>query len=437
MEEVEKKIVLGINEKPRPAQWLLLSIQHLFAMFGATVLVPALTGMSPAVALISSGIGTLVFIAITKGKVPSYLGSSFAFINPIIAVKALELDPSSGVGMGSFLVGSFLVGVTYSIVALVISKAGTSWLMKLLPPVVVGPVIMVIGLGLSVTAVNMSTNNPAGDYDLTYVLVGLVTLTITILTAVFTRGFLSVIPVLVGIIGGYLFSLILGIVNLQPVIDANWIQLPPFEIPFVHYTPSFTWRVLLMMVPVAIVPIAEHIGHQLVLSKVVNKDLIKDPGLDRSMLGDGIATMIAAGIGGPPVTTYGENIGVLAITRAFSIYLFAGAAIFAVLFGFCGKIAALLTTIPTPVMGGVSILLFGIIASSGLRMLVENKVDFSRKRNLIIASVILVIGIGGAAIHIGKVLSLEGMALASIIGVVLNQVLPGKQVVDFDEMFKD
>lgn len=433
----EKKIVLDIKEKPKPAQWLLLSIQHLFAMFGATVLVPALTGMSPAVALISSGIGTLVFIVITKGKVPSYLGSSFAFINPIIAVKALELDPASGVGMGSFLVGSFLVGVTYSIVALVISKAGTKWLMKLLPPVVVGPVIMVIGLGLSATAVNMSTNNAAGDYDLTYVLVGLVTLTITILTAIFTRGFLSVIPVLVGIICGYVFSIILGIVDLQPVIDANWIQLPPFEIPFVHYTPSLTWRIFLMMVPVAIVPIAEHIGHQLVLSKVVGKDLIKDPGLDRSMMGDGIATMIAGAIGGPPVTTYGENIGVLAITRAFSIYLFVGAAIFAILFGFCGKIAALLTTIPTPVMGGVSILLFGIIASSGLRMLVENKVDFSRKRNLIIASVILVIGIGGAAIHIGKVFSLEGMALASIIGVVLNQVLPGKQVVDFDEMFKE
>ena len=192
-----------------------------------------------------------------------------------------------------------------------------------------------------------------------------------------------------------------------------------------------------MMVPVAIVPIAEHIGHQLVLSKVVSKDLIKDPGLDRSMLGDGVATMIAATLGGPPNTTYGENIGVLAITRAFSIYLFVGAAIFAIMFGFCGKISALLSTIPTPVMGGVSILLFGIIASSGLRMLVENKVDVSRKRNLIISSVILVIGIGGAAIHIGKVFSLEGMALASIIGVVLNQVLPGKQVVDFDEMFKD
>ncbi len=435
--EDEKKVVLGINEKPKPLQWLLLSIQHLFAMFGATVLVPALTGMSPAVALISSGIGTLVFIVVTKGKVPSYLGSSFAFINPIIAVKALELDPASGVGMGSFLVGSFLVGVTYSLVALIISRAGTNWLMKLLPPVVVGPVIMVIGLGLSVTAITMVTNNPVGEYDLTYVLVGLVTLTITILTAIFTRGFLSVIPVLVGIIGGYVFSICMNIVDLQPVIDAKWVQLPPFVIPFVDYTPSFTWRVFLLMVPVAIVPIAEHIGHQLVLSKVIGKDLIKDPGLDRSMLGDGIATMIASTLGGPPNTTYGENIGVLAITRAFSIYLFIGAAVFAILFGFCGKIAALLTTIPTPVMGGVSILLFGIIASSGLRMLVENKVDFSRKRNLIIASVILVIGIGGAAIHIGKIFSLEGMALASIIGVVLNQVLPGKQVVNFDEMFKE
>lgn len=432
-----QKVVLGIQDKPKPVQWLLLSIQHLFAMFGATVLVPALTGMSPAVALISSGIGTLVFIVITKGKVPSYLGSSFAFINPIIAVKALELDPASGVGIGSFLVGSFLVGVTYSIVALIINRAGTRWLMKLLPPVVVGPVIMVIGLGLSATAVSMSTNNPAGEYDLTYVLVGLVTLTITILVAIFTKGFLSVIPVLVGIIGGYVFSICLDIVDLQPVRDAGWFHVPPFQVPFVHYTPSFTWRVFLLMVPVAIVPIAEHIGHQLVLSRVVSKDLIEDPGLDRSMLGDGVATMIAASLGGPPNTTYGENIGVLAITRAFSIYLFVGAAIFAILFGFCGKIEALLTTVPTPVMGGVSILLFGIIASSGLRMLVENKVDFSQKRNLIIASVILVVGIGGAAIHVGKMFSLEGMALASLIGIVLNQILPGKQVVDFKDMFDE
>lgn len=431
----EKRVVLAIHERPKPTQWLLLSIQHLFAMFGATVLVPTLTGISPAVALVSSGIGTLVFLLITKGKAPSYLGSSFAFINPIIAVKLLE---STGeVGIGSYLIGSFMVGITYALVALIIAKAGTDWLMKLLPPVVVGPVIMVIGLGLAPTAIGMTTYNLAGDYDLTYVLIGLATLTVTILTAIFTKGFLSVIPVLIGIIFGYILSLFVGVVDVQPVLDAPWIALPPFQIPFVHYTPDFTWKVFLLMVPVAIVPIAEHIGHQLVLSKVVNKDLIKDPGLDRSMLGDGVATMIASVIGGPPNTTYGENIGVLAITRAFSVYLFVGAAVFAILFGFCGKIAALLTTIPAPVMGGVSILLFGIIASSGLRMLVENKVDFSKKRNLMIASVILVIGIGGAAIHVGKLFSLEGMALASIIGVVLNQILPGKEVVDFDDMFQD
>lgn len=426
----ETKIVLSIDEKPKPVQWFLLSIQHLFAMFGSTVLVPALTEMSPAIALMSSGLGTLAFIAITKGRVPSYLGSSFAFINPIIAVKAFD-------GYSGIMIGSFLVGVTYAVVALVIAKAGTKWLMKLLPPVVVGPVIMVIGLGLASTAIGMVSNNDAGEYDLTYILVGLVTLTITIIVSIFTRGFISVIPVLVGIIGGYLFSILMGIVDLSPVAEAKWLALPPFEIPFVNYTPTFSWRVVFLMVPVAIVPIAEHIGHQLVLSKVVGKDLIRDPGLDRSMLGDGIATMIASLIGGPPNTTYGENIGVLAISRAFSIYLFVGAAIFAVLFGFCGKIAALLTTIPDPVMGGVSILLFGIIASSGLRMLVENKVDFARKRNLVIASVILVIGIGGAAIHVGKSFSLEGMALASIIGVILNQVIPGKQVVDFKEMFKE
>lgn len=421
------KIVLGIKDKPKLTQWFLLSIQHLFAMFGATVLVPALTGMSPAVALVSSGLGTLAFIVVTRGKVPSYLGSSFAFINPIIATKAFD-------GSAGIMMGSFMVGLVYAIMALVIAKTGTKWLMKLLPPIVVGPVIMVIGLGLSSVAVSMVTNHDGG-YDINYVLVGLVTLLITIIFAIFTRGFLSVVPVLMGIIGGYIFAVIMNIVDFQQVIDAPWFQVPPFEVPFIHFTPHFTWKVFLLMVPVAIVPIAEHIGHQLVLSKVVEKDLLADPGLDSSMLGDGVASVIASFIGGPPVTTYGENIGVLAITKAFSIYLFIGAAIFAILFGFCGKVAALLSSIPTPVMGGVSILLFGIIASSGLRMLVENKIDFSQKRNLIIASVILVIGIGGAAIHVGSHFSLEGMALASIIGIVLNQILPGKEVVDFKDMF--
>lgn len=433
MEKDNQKVVLAIDEKPKFNQWILLSIQHLFAMFGATVLVPALTGMSPAIALIGSGIATIVFIISTQGKVPSYLGSSFAFINPIITAKALEA--SGQLSTGSYLVGCFLVGVTYIVVAFFIKMSGTRWLMKLLPPIVVGPIIMVIGLGLASTAVGMAMNHN-GEYDLNYLLVGLVTLAITIIAAIFTKGFLSVIPVLLGMIGGYAFAVVMGIVSFDAVIAAPWFQMPPFEIPFVTYTPELTWRIFLLLVPVAIVPIAEHIGHQLVLSRVVGKDLIADPGLDRSMFGDGVGTMFAACLGAPPSTTYGENIGVLAITRAFSIYVFIGAAIFAILFGFCGKIAVLLSTIPSAVMGGVSILLFGIIASSGLRMLVENKTDFGEKRNLIIASVILVIGIGGAAIHVGDLFSIEGMALASVIGIILNQVLPGKEVVDFKDMFE-
>lgn len=434
MQDNQKKIILGVDQKPKWNEWILLSIQHLFAMFGATILVPALTGMSPAIALITSGVGTIVFLLITQKKVPSYLGSSFAFINPILAVKALEAMPNSDIGVGSYLVGGFFIGLTYSLVALVIAKAGTTWLMKLLPPIVVGPIIMVIGLSLAPTAVDMITNKES-LYDFKFVAIGLVTLTITIITAIFSRGFLSVIPVLVGIIGGYLFSMLLGEVDLHKVHEAKWFEVPNFQLPFITYHPYVYIKVLLIMIPVAIVPISEHIGHQLVLSNVIGKDLIKDPGLNRSLFGDGLATMIASCLGGPPTTTYGENIGVLAITRAFSVYIFFGAASFAILFGFCGKIAALLSTIPTPVMGGISILLFGIIASSGLRMLIDNKIDFTVKRNLIIASVILVVGIGGAAIHIGSWLSLEGMALASIIGVILNQVLPGKQIVEFKKMF--
>ncbi len=432
----QQKVVLAIHDKPGLVQGLLLSVQHLFAMFGATVLVPVLTGMSPAVALVSSGVGTLAFILITKGKAPSYLGSSFAFINPIIAVKAMEANLDAGMAAGSYLVGSLMVGITYALVALVIHKAGTRWLMKLLPPVVVGPVIMVIGLGLASTAVNMASNDPAGTYDIQSVLVAMITLAVTILVAIFGKRFFSVIPVLIGIAGGYIVAVALGMVDTHRVLNADWLELPPFMLPFVDYTPVLSWRILLMMVPVSIVPIAEHIGHQLVLSKVVEKNLIADPGLDRSIMGDGVATLLASLIGGPPNTTYGENIGVLAITRAFSIYLFVGAASLAIAFGFCGKIAAVLSSIPSPVMGGVCILLFGIIASSGLRMLIDNRVDFGVKRNLVIASVILVLGIGGASIHVGQLFNVEGMALASIAGVILNQVLPGKSWRDFSEMFE-
>lgn len=424
---------LDVFDRPKPIQWLTLSLQHLFAMFGATILVPYLVGLSPAIALISSGLGTLAFLFITQFKVPAYLGSSFAFIVPIIAAKAAG-------GPGAAMIGTFLVGLVYGIVALIISKAGHRWIMNLLPPIVVGPVIIVIGLALSGTAVGMAMNNPAGKYSLLHFSVAIVTLAATIIFNIYGKKMLSIIPILAGIVVGYIYALIVGIVDFKPVLEAKWFQMPEFIIPFVTYKVKFTWDLALLMVPVAVVTLSEHIGHQLVLSKVVGRDYIKNPGLHRSILGDGTATMISALIGGPPKTTYGENIGVLAITRVYSVYVIAGAAVLAILFGFIGKMTALISTIPTPVMGGVSILLFGIIASSGLRMLVDSKIDFGDKRNLVISSVILVIGIGGAYIKVSPSFQIQGMALAAICGVLLNLILPGRQPAEanmFEEVEAD
>ena len=412
--------VLDVKDIPSPFQWLTLSLQHLFAMFGSTVLVPVLVGLSPSIALISSGIATILFLIFTKWQVPAYLGSSFAFIAPIIAAKASE-------GTGGAMIGCFMIGIVYIIVALIIKQSGYQWIMKLLPPVVVGPVIMVIGLALAPTAIGMAMNNPVGEYDLLYFSAGLVTLLSTILFSVFSKGFLGQISILAGIIVGYIYSVLIGIVDFTPVLQARWFEWPEFVVPFIDYEVTFSTDIMLLMIPISIVTISEHIGHQLVLSKVVGRDYIKEPGLHRSILGDGLGTMISALIGGPPKTTYGENIGVLAITKVYSVYIILGAAIFALILGFIGKITALINTIPQPVMGGVSILLFGIIASSGLRMLIDNKVDFSKNRNLAIASVILVLGIGGAFIQVSDKFSLQGMAFAAIAGVILNLVLPGKE----------
>ncbi|MGG1678783.1 solute carrier family 23 protein [Neobacillus sp. NRS-1170] len=425
---MNNKPILDVKDTPKPAQWLTLSLQHLFAMFGATILVPYLVGLSPAIALISSGLGTLAFLLITKFQVPAYLGSSFAFIAPVIAAKAAG-------GPGAAMVGTFTAGLVYGIVALVISKAGHRWIMNLLPPIVVGPVIMVIGLALSSTAVGMAMNNPAGKYSMLHFSVALVTLAATIIFSIYAKKILSIIPILGGIVVGYLYALMVGIVDFSPVLKANWFEMPEFIIPFVSYKVKFTWDLAALMIPVAVVTLSEHIGHQLVLSKVVGRDYIKEPGLHRSILGDGTATMISALIGGPPKTTYGENIGVLAITRVYSVYVIAGAAVLAIIFGFIGKVTALIQTIPTPVMGGVSILLFGIIASSGLRMLVDSKIDFGDKRNLVISSVILVMGIGGAIVKLPFNIQIQGMALAAIIGVLLNLILPGRQEAD-ENMFE-
>jgi uracil permease len=426
-----QKVVLDVNDIPSPFQWVTLSLQHLFAMFGATVLVPVLVGLSPSIALISSGIATILFLIFTKWQVPAYLGSSFAFIAPIIAAK-------TSAGVGGAMIGCFMIGIVYIIVAFIIKKSGYKWIMKLLPPVVVGPVIMVIGLALAGTAVNMAMNRPTadgGEYDLLYFSVGLITLISTIGFSVFAKGFLGQISILAGIIVGYVYALIVGIIDFTPVLEAKWFEWPAFIFPAIDYNIKFTLDILLLMVPISIVTISEHIGHQLVLSKVVGRDYIKEPGLHRSILGDGLGTMISAFIGGPPKTTYGENIGVLAITKVFSVYIILGAAVFAIVLGFIGKVIALINTIPQPVMGGVSILLFGIIASSGLRMLIDNKVDFSLNRNLAIASVILVLGIGGAFLKVTEGFQLQGMAFAAICGVILNLVLPGREGVQ-EDMFE-
>lgn len=439
--------VIDINEKPSNGQLVTLSFQHMFAMFGSTILVPQLVGLSPAIALLTSGIATIIFLLITQFKVPAYLGSSFAFIAPIILVAGLD-DNGASINPGNAMIGAMAVGLVYGLVSLLIYKTGYKWLMNLLPAVVVGPVIMVIGLGLAGTAVDMAMNitveqvNPTtGEEELVKQYSGwhfsaaLVTLFAAIIFNVYFKNILSTMPILLGLIVGYIYSAIIGIVDFTKVNEASWFALPDFLIPGVHYEITITSKILLAMVPIVIVTISEHIGHQLVLGKIVNRNYIKDPGLHRSLLGDGLGTFVSALIGGPPKTTYGENIGVLGITKVFSVYVIFGAAVLAILFSFFGKAMALVQTIPTAVLGGISILLFGIIASSGLRMVVENNVDFGNNRNMVIASVILVVGIGGAALRFTESFAIEGMALAAIVGVILNLILPGrdKKIVELEE----
>lgn len=441
------KPVLDINEKPSGGQLLTLSFQHMFAMFGSTILVPQLVGLSPAIALLTSGIATLIFLIVTQFKVPAYLGSSFAFISPIIYAAGLNEETRMSINPGNAMIGAMAVGLVYGIVSLLIWKTGYKWLMRLLPPIVVAPVIIVIGLGLSGTAVNMAMNidvevldkatgvmKNVSQYSGLHFSAALVTLFAAIIFTVYFKNILSAMPILLGLIVGYLYSLVIGIVDFTPVKEAAMFALPEFLIPGVDYEFNITAKILLAMVPIVIVTISEHIGHQLVLGKVVNRNYVKDPGLHRSLLGDGLGTFASALIGGPPKTTYGENIGVLAITRVYSVYVILGAAIIAIIVSFFGKVMALISTIPTAVLGGISILLFGIIASSGLRMLVESKVDFGNNRNMVIASVILVVGIGGAAVRFNESFAIEGMALAAIIGVILNLLLPGreKNVEDYD-----
>jgi uracil permease len=409
---------IDVDERVPLLQALPLSLQHLFAMFGATVLVPFLVGLDTSVTLFTSGVGTLLYIAVTKGRIPAYLGSSFAFIaglQVLLGVSPGQAAPADRIATA--MGGCVVVGLIYVAVALAIGRFGTAWIDRLLPPVVIGSVVMVIGLGLARVAVDMATKGASAEYHTSYFLVALAALAIAVLAAVFFTGFLGVVPVLIGILGGYAVAALAGQVDLSAVRTARAVAVPPFVLP------RFDLGAILLLAPISLVVITEHIGHLIVTNKVVGRDFVKDPGLHRSLAGDGLATAVSGLLGGPPNTTYGENIGVMAITRVFSVWVIGGAAVIAVVMSFLPPVGAVIRSIPVQVMGGICILLFGIIASAGIRMLVEAGIDFSEKRNLIIASVILVIGIGGAKIHLGA-LEVGEMSLATYVGVLLNLVLP-------------
>lgn len=408
-------VVLDVDERPEFGQWVGLSLQHMFSMFGSTVLVPILVGLNPGIALFSSGVGTLMYLLITRHKIPAYMGSSFSFIVPMMALM-------KSTGYPGIAQGTVAVGCVYLLVSLIVTMIGSDWIDRVLPPIVVGPIVMVIGLSLASTAAKDATMNGT-HYDLRYFAVAMLTLIITIAFNMFFKGFFGLIPILLGIVCGYVIACLFGIVDLTPVASAHWFSLPDFQIPFVTYKPHFYWGAILSMAPIAFVTMTEHMGHIMVLNELTERNYFKDPGLNHTLAGDGTASIIAGFVGGPPVTSYGENIGVLAITRVHSVYVLAGAALFAVFFSFVGKLSALIESIPGPVIGGISFLLFGVIASSGLRVMIEDQIDFNKKRNLMISSVILVIGIGNAYLKLGQY-QFSGLAVAAVLGIILNLILP-------------
>ncbi|MFL4358310.1 uracil-xanthine permease family protein [Streptococcus uberis] len=416
-----KEIMYDVEEMPKAGMLIGLSFQHLFAMFGATVLVPILVGIDPSVALLSSGLGTLAHLSVTKFKIPAYMGSSFAYIAAMQMLMKTD-------GIGAVAQGAITGGFVYLIVALIVKAIGNDWIDKVLPPVVVGPIVMVIGLSLATTAVNsVMLNN--GKYDLTYLLIGMVTLLAVIFFNIYGKGIIAIIPILLGLLVGYLFTLMIGmvtgheIIQFAAVANAKWISIPSVQIPLLSYGFKFYPSAILTMAPIAFVTMTEHFGHVMVLNSLTKRDYFKDPGLEKTLTGDGLAQIIAGFLGAPPVTSYGENIGVMALNKIFSVYVIAGAAVFAALLSFVGKISALIQSIPSPVIGGISIALFGVIASSGLKILIESKVDMDNKKNLLIASVILVSGIGGLMLQVNG-LQISGVAFSTILGILLYQILP-------------
>lgn len=420
----QKPLLLDVHEKPAVGKGLLLSFQHIFAMFGATILVPILLGLPVSAALFASGIGTLLYQIATKAKVPVYLGSSFAYITAMsVAMEQMNGDISAA------QTGILLVGLIYVIVAAIVKTIGTKWIDKILPPIVIGPMIMVIGLGLAGSAVQNAGFTSEGTYR--EIIVAVATFLITAFATTKGKGFVKIIPFLIGITGGYLVAVVLGLVDFTPVLEANWFALPglhlPFETTFFENYDLYFGPETFAILPVALVTIAEHIGDHSVLSKVCDKEFLKEPGLARTITGDGVATAFSALVGGPANTTYGENTGVIAMTRIGSVSVIRNAAFIAVGLSFLGKFSALISTIPAPVLGGMSIILYGVIASNGLKVMIEERTDFNQARNLIIASSMLVLGLGGATLSLGSFVSLSGTALSALAGIILNLVLPKEE----------
>lgn len=394
---------------------ILLGMQHTFTMFGATVLVPIITGLDISVALFMAGVCTLLFHFITKKKVPVFLGSSFAFIAPMAAVVEMVSARGGADGLAYARGGIVVAGMVYIIVAALIYVFGVKKVIEFFPPIVTGPIILVIGLKLAPTAIDMASGNW---------MLAIVSFITVVAVSIYAKGFLRVVPVIIGLIVGYIVAVLTGNVDFAPVAAAGWIGLPPFQVA------KFDFQSIMIVAPVAIATIVEHIGDVIAIGATVENDFLEDPGLHRTMLGDGVLTAISAMFGGPANTTYSENTGVLALTKVWDPLIMRIAAVFAIILAIVPKLSSVISTIPTSVVGGISIVLFGMIASIGARTLVEEQVDFKKSKNLIIAAVILVLGLGGAVlpINLGFVdFSIEGMALAAIVGIIMNKVLPNEK----------
>ena len=410
---MEQTQIIQIQERVPLKKGIPLSIQHTFAMFSASVLVPYILGISPSIALLMNGIGTLLFILITRGRAPAYLGSSFAFISPALLVITNE-----ALGYRYALGGFVVTGLLMCAIAILIKFVGTDWIDIVLPPAAMGPVVALIGLELAGSAAQTggimnSDGSMVADLDPKVVIVFLVTLLLAMFGGVVYKGFASAIAILLSIVVGYILALCLGLVDFSAIGTAHWFELPAFQ------TPQWNLQAILIIVPATLVVVSEHIGHQVVTSEVVAKDLLKDPGLHRSMFADGFSTALSGFCGSCPTTTYGENIGVMAITKVYSVWVIGGAAAFSILLAFIGKASVLIQTIPGPVMGGVSFLLYGMIGASGIRLMVDSKIDYSKAKNLMMTSVVFVVGLSGVAINLGSC-QLTGMSLAAVTGMILG-----------------